>query len=99
MFLTATYKVRADENDFPYNGQILEGKLEGIRVSTVVREIQKVAWQNPDWKEKDELPVVILQLLVQIDEEEFARKKRKELALSRKKLVILEGGMTANKKN
>lgn len=96
MFITATYKVRADENDFPYIGQILEGKLEGIKVSTVVREIQKVKWYNPDWKEKGELPIVILQLLVQVDEDEFARKKRKEMALSRNKLVILDGGMMNN---
>lgn len=94
MFITATYKVRADENDFPYIGQVLEGKLEGIKVSTVVKEIQKVKWYNPDWKEKKELPIVILQLLVQVDEEEFARKKRKEKALTENKLVILDGKMS-----
>ena len=98
MFLNATYKVRADEKDFPYIGQILEGELEGIKVSTVVREIQKVKWYNPDWQEKGEIPICILQLLVQVDEAEFARKKRKEITRSKNKLVILDGGMADNKR-
>lgn len=98
MFITATYKVRADENDFPYIGQILEGKLEGVEVSTVVKEIQKVAWHNPDWKEKDELPVCVLQLLIMVDEQEFARKKKKEKVMKENKLYILDGGINLTEK-
>lgn len=92
MFVTATYKVRADENDFPQVGQIINGYYDGVVVSTVVREIQKVAWFNPDWKEKNELPIVNIQLLVQVDEEQLARQKRKQQLMAENKLVIFDGG-------
>ncbi|MFD2658494.1 hypothetical protein [Gracilibacillus thailandensis] len=94
MFITATYKVRADEHDFPFVGQVLEGEYEGVKVSTVVKEIQKMKWLNPDWKEKQQVPILIIQLLVQIDEEQFARQKRKQKMLTENKLVIFDGGST-----
>lgn len=91
MFRTATYRVRADENDFPYIGQVIDGKIDGIDISTVVKEIQSVKWQNPNWQEDGEMPVVVLKLLVLIDEQEFNRKKKKQKALQENKLVILDG--------
>lgn len=99
MFLNATYKVRADEDDFPYIGQIITGMLDGVIVSTVVKEIQKVKWYNPDWKEKNAVPICIVQLLVMVDEKEYARKKKKQHVLNNNKLIILEGGMSSNNNN
>lgn len=99
MFLNATYKVRADEDDFPYIGQIITGVLDGVTVSTVVKEIQKVKWYNPDWMKKNAVPICIVQLLVMVDEKEFARKKKKQHVLNYNKLIILKGGMSSNNNN
>lgn len=93
MFLTATFKNRADQHDLPYIGKIMRGYYEGVKVSFVVKEIQRMKWLNPEWQENNEMPVLQTQLLVQIDEDEFIRKKRKQQAVNENNLVVIDGGI------
>lgn len=49
----------------------------GVEVSVVVKEVQNIAWHYPDpIGKKNELPICVVQLLVMVDEQMYAREEK-----------------------